>query len=330
MKRVQFNIATGNSQGLINDSIIVKEALERIYGKKIKVRLFSGVKSYFENIFSLMSLLVSRFILFNKQITFHMEALHNEVYFFSSVNILIPNQEWLNSRTQKSIRMNTLIWCKTHYAVQKLQHLNNNVEYLGFCSRDLYDASVQKDLNAYIHVAGKSKLKGTLPILNAWSKHPEWPLLTVISRQKEHVKFKSKNIDVIDNFIGEDELKQLINRIGIHLCPSESEGFGHNIVEALSVGAIVITTDAPPMNEIVSESVGFLVDWDRTDNRYFSDVFYVNEEKLIEEINAQLNLSIEDKELISKNSRIHFLKMKNDFQSEITHKLKVVLSKNRS
>jgi hypothetical protein len=37
------------------------------------------------------------------------------------------------------------------------------------------------------------------------------------------------------------------------------EGYGHYINEGRSVGAVVVTTDYPPMNELVSERDGFLI-----------------------------------------------------------------------
>jgi len=50
-----------------------------------------------------------------------------------------------------------------------------------------------------------------------------------------------------------------MNQCPVHLCTSSTEGFGHSIGEALSCGAIPITTNAPPMNELVNEKRGFLV-----------------------------------------------------------------------
>jgi multisubunit Na+/H+ antiporter MnhB subunit len=40
---------------------------------------------------------------------------------------------------------------------------------------------------------------------------------------------------------------------------SEREGFGHYINEARAVGAFVISTDHPPMNELVTPERGALV-----------------------------------------------------------------------
>ena len=50
-------------------------------------------------------------------------------------------------------------------------------------------------------------------------------------------------------YIPPGTLRALYNSRLFHLCPSEYEGFGHYIHEALACGAIVVTSDLPPMNE---------------------------------------------------------------------------------
>jgi hypothetical protein len=55
------------------------------------------------------------------------------------------------------------------------------------------------------------------------------------------------------------QIRALQSRLPLHLCVSEREGFGHYLNEARAAGALVITTDHPPMSELVTRSSGVLV-----------------------------------------------------------------------
>ena len=57
----------------------------------------------------------------------------------------------------------------------------------------------------------------------------------------------ASNLAVKSRRLSETCLKVLQNECGVHLAPSEVERFGHSIGEALSCGAILITSNAPPM-----------------------------------------------------------------------------------
>ena len=187
--------------------------------------------------------------------------------------------------------------------------------YVGHTSLDVYDPHVPKDYDAFVHVAGKSGLKHTRELLEAWLAHPEFPRLTVIihdfpagfgkSRAVAQAKWRgdmaklrayAKNDTTIGAALLErpmpggnvvvhnsseermltlltsgsgplsaDELRTEINAHGVHLCASEREGFGHYINEARAVGALVVTTDFPPMNELVDNSTGLVLRPDRTE-----------------------------------------------------------------
>ena len=321
MQKITFNIASGNSQGLTNDAIILTNALTEIYGKNVNIRHFSGSDTKFTNIKKLLALIICKYFLQQKQITFHLEEIYTEISPFSNQNILIPNQEWLRTGTQKAIKPETHIWCKTHYAVKQLKHLNDNVEYLGFCSRNLLDESITPNFNAFIHIAGKSEQKGTIAILNVWQKHPEWPLLKVISRREEHLEYQAENIEFITEFLTEYQLKTLINQCGVHLCPSESEGFGHNIVEAMSANSIVVTTNAPPMNELIHPDESCLVNYNKTDKRYFSELFFVDEKNLENTIEQCMALPITEKNAIAEQNKQRYSELKEQFKKAIQSKL---------
>ncbi|KAF6265542.1 hypothetical protein COO60DRAFT_1697805 [Scenedesmus sp. NREL 46B-D3] len=53
-----------------------------------------------------------------------------------------------------------------------------------------------------------------------------------------------------------EDVRALQTSIGLDICPSEREGFGHYLNEARAAGAFVMTTDHPPMNELVLPDFG--------------------------------------------------------------------------
>ena len=102
-------------------------------------------------------------------------------------------------------------------------------------------------------------MKNTAPVVEAWLRHPEWPNLTVVSHRSEHQYLaeecrKARNIKFITDWLSDEDRRWLRNIHGVHICPSEMEGFGHYINEARSVKALVIGSNASPMNELVQEN----------------------------------------------------------------------------
>ena len=68
------------------------------------------------------------------------------------------------------------------------------------------------------------------------------------------------NIKYYEKRLSDKELKELQNKCMCHVCPSAVEGYGHYIGEAVSCGAVVLTTNRPPMNEIVPIDGGMFVE----------------------------------------------------------------------
>jgi glycosyltransferase involved in cell wall biosynthesis len=67
------------------------------------------------------------------------------------------------------------------------------------------------------------------------------------------------NVNLLRDYLDDAAYRQLQNEHRFHLCPSATEGYGHYIAEAMSCGALVITLDAEPMNELVTSERGVLV-----------------------------------------------------------------------
>lgn len=174
-------------------------------------------------------------------------------------NILIPNQEWFEDRWTALLPRLDQVWCKTRHAATIFASLGCDTRFTGFSSVDQGISCVLDYKARFLHVAGRSPFKGTAAILRAWRQHPEWPRLTVVQRGEHLERLDLPNVRWITDRISDRQLQHELWTHPIHLCPSEAEGYGHVIGEALSTGALVLTTDAPPMHELVTPDCGVLV-----------------------------------------------------------------------
>lgn len=174
-------------------------------------------------------------------------------------NLLLPNPEWFPERWRPLLPAFDAVLCKTRHAVAIFNALGCTTRYTGFTSEDRLDRGVER-ARGFFHVGGRSLAKGTAVLLDAWRRHPEWPRLTVVqSPRVAAAPVVAGNIDHRVGYLGDDEMKRLQNRDAFHCCPSEMEGFGHSLVEAMSVGAPTIATAGAPMDELVRPDRGWLV-----------------------------------------------------------------------
>jgi glycosyltransferase involved in cell wall biosynthesis len=67
------------------------------------------------------------------------------------------------------------------------------------------------------------------------------------------------NVRYETDYVPDARLRELLNECEVHVIPSQAEGYGHVIGEAMGCGAVVVTTDAPPMNELVRPDRGVLI-----------------------------------------------------------------------
>ncbi|HJU08220.1 MAG TPA: glycosyltransferase [Rhodanobacteraceae bacterium] len=189
-------------------------------------------------------------------------------------NVLLPHPEWFDERDRVWLPRIDRVFALTHHAVPTFEQLGMKVTYAGFTSEDRIDRGVPRE-RAFFHLAGRSSNKGTDTLLSLWQKHPEWPKLTVLqSSRVDRPLVNAPNIAHRVDYIADDELKRMQNAHRFHLCPSETEGFGHYLVEAMGVGAVVVTLDAPPMNEMVTPERGALVPWSHTGTQNLATTYF--------------------------------------------------------
>ncbi|MEQ1943989.1 glycosyltransferase [Mesorhizobium sp. VNQ89] len=232
-------------------------------------------------------------------------------------NILVPNQERFPHRHLRRLRGIDLILAKTREAARSFEGRGAPVDYLGFTSEDRLDSAVQRDWGRVLHLAGGSTLKGTEDVLALWERHPEWPELLLVQKRENAPANVPTNVRLIDGYMSDAELRRLQNECGIHLCPSRSEGWGHNIVEGLSCGALVIATDAPPMNEHVSAEFGLLVAANRQEPRHLGTNYYVDVSVLERAIGSAIAMPQEHKVARGALARDRFVAIDRDFSAAV-------------
>lgn len=233
---------------------------------------------------------------------------------FATKNYLLPNPDWYKASVL-SISQFDLILCKTREAEKIYKNINPKTKYISFTTEDRYDANEEKNLRSLIHLASTSILKGTAILLKAWEANPKLPTLTLINPKAKTFQILP-NVETIDYYLPLQELVALQNQFGIHICPSETEGFGHYIFEALSCGAVVVTTDAPPMNEFITDprclaSYSSVMRW-RMARRYA-----VDPQSLVDAVENLLLLPDEELIKIGEQNRIFYLQNDQFFKDSL-------------
>lgn len=161
---------------------------------------------------------------------------------------MVPNPEWWMPENDGHLGVFEAVLCKTRDARRLFAPLVGDRAVLtGFLSEDRYEPGPRVQRH-FLHTPGGSIVKGTKAVLEAWHRYSIKHRLTVVSSLRppaprtSYVAWATR--------LPEGPYRRHQNSHAFHLCPSEYEGWGHHLHEGLSVGAAVLTTDAPPMNDV--------------------------------------------------------------------------------
>ena len=224
------------------------------------------------------------------------------------LNFLVPNPEWCLPTDVALLPRVDAILAKTAVAERIFTACGCKVARIGFTSDDRLDAGVPR-VRAFFHLAGRSGNKGTARLIELWRRHPEWPTLTVVQSRytAKPIQPPVANIDHRIDYLDDAELRRLQNAHWFHLCPSETEGFGHYIVEAASVGSVVVTTDGEPMNELISPERGVLVAAGRTGTQHLAATYFFSDEAMEAAIERLRAMPDDEMQRLGANARQWFL-----------------------
>jgi hypothetical protein len=262
---------------------------------------------------------------------------NNNSSFEKAINILVPNPEWTNRLTATRARDVDQIWHKTKYSkmvfseiLKDLTHLEHF--YLGFSTIDKNKRV--KNFNSFSHFRGSGTTRSTDKIVSLWMRRTDFPLLRLKFQSSDpniHFLqllkwFRGKNIEIKYGFVSDEEyFEDLTESGGIQLCTSEMEGFGHYINEARMIGSVPVITNGPPMNELVDNNSGFLIEPSHIARRSLGWRHIITEENLEKTIEKIIKEPITS--LIKKgaNARIRYEIELDDFVKN----LNLILELNR-
>jgi hypothetical protein len=236
-----------------------------------------------------------------------LEHVRPEYFPLARRNVLLPNPEWFLPADQAALAGIDRVFAKTRYTQTIFSGLGCRVAFTGFTSGGRHDASVPRE-RAFFHLAGRSGTKNTEALLTLWRKHPRWPRLTVVQdRHMAQAVATAPNIDHRVVHLPDDQLRRLQNVHRFHLCPSQTEGFGHYLVEALSVGAVTLTLDASPMNELITPERGALVPVARTGTQHLATTNFFDEAPMAQAIEHLIDLGDAECDRLGAAARAWFI-----------------------
>jgi glycosyltransferase involved in cell wall biosynthesis len=211
-------------------------------------------------------------------IAFHFEHLYGHAPLrstqFARRRVFVPNIEWLMARDEQEVRAHPPegILYKNRFTKDLCEAIGGfsgiGVRAVtGWTSRDFSHTPPPKakDFRAFLHVRGVSVQKNAEVLVSAWRANPDFPPLTLITSPRDDFHSSpwarsAHNIEIIARELSARELRRYQQSHGIHVYPSYAEGFGHALNEARICGSVLVTTDAPPMSELVRDgNSGFLI-----------------------------------------------------------------------
>lgn len=284
-----------NGKGLETDQNILKDTLEHLghtvqcaFPKKTQAQTQADI-----NIF--------------------VEFIHPQKLSWAKINWFIPNPEWYRQDLELLDRFD-LILCRTKEVERIFQKLHKRTYFLSFTSPDCYQVNVPKNYELFAHLPGGSWQKGTLAIKNIWESNSQFPMLMIVNFLKNKLcpAVSFDNLTWIARRLREDDFRALQNHCGIHLCLSETEGFGHYLMEAMSTGAVILTTDAPPMNEFITDS-RCLVPYEKTSLQRLAINYHVDPKLLEVKVKNLMSLPQDELEKIGLNNRRRYLQIQQEY-----------------
>src|SRR5205085_2356876 len=153
-------------------------------------------------------------------------------------------------------------------------------------------------------------------VVAVWATNPDFPHLTIVQSPTAYTpEDLPGNVGLLAEHLPGPALQILQNASGVHVCPSEAEGWGDYLVEGLSVGAHVLTPDAQPLNELVTPERGILCSPTTTASQRLGTNHYVSPETLEAAVRSTLARDPDELVGLGRGGRAFFVENDRVFRS---------------
>ena len=245
--RVNIISNFGKNTGLNQDTFLLRGILAGIYEKEVSISCVPHIHPHCQE----------------ADVNIFLETINPSLFPYARKNIWIPNIEWTYRTWEPYLNMVDEIWVKTREAEDVLKNVTTTpIKYIGWTSIDkVWDHDMKKNYYKAFVPVGKNIYRHPRPIFQAYTRilaedpklYTKLPLLHVVYSPDHHdvtvpVEISDKVI-LKAEVLKDTEYDQLLKECGLCICLSLTEGFGHAVNEAMSVGSNLILSSIRPFTE---------------------------------------------------------------------------------
>lgn len=237
--------------------------------------------------------------------------------------VLLPNPEWLfDDDLARVNRTVTEFWHKTIFGQRQIEAVFPEKKHIFVGFTSIAPKPGESNYNSCFHVSGLApNARHTQSLVNVWISRPDFPSLSVRAAWRGILQVPDwinySNLRLFMGDLSDAAYQNEFTRSGIHICTSQMEGFGHYINEARSIGALIVTVDAPPMTELVKAKMGILIPPERSVSHGLGVRNIINGKSIETAIEKVTLMKVSQREALGNMAREQFIKDQTEFVTRI-------------